>query len=406
LSCPLDQWLCRICSLPGSVPRPADLLCRQIIDLRRTLHHVWSHSAFYREHFRSLPACVREGLGAGVWPQTPEELTCLPFTSAEDLTGNHAWRRFLCVSQDDVARVVTLHTSGTTGFLSGGGSKRLAFTVSDLARTVDFFSMGMTLMVEPGDLVLVLLPGAERPGGVADLLLRGLARLGRGCSGSPFISPAYPPVCKALAMPADLTADQLASTLGQPANTTDRPSVCVVASPSQLQRLTDPADAAVQQVSEVIAGRVRTVLSSAEPLPSSLRAQVADVWDCEVFDHYGLTESGYGGGVECSAHDGYHWREADLWLEIVDPISRQPVPDGEMGEVVITTLRRQAMPLIRYRTGDAARILSGPCACGSPLRRLGTVSGRLLPGADGPHTMILPKAGGRGSQGAYHAEIS
>jgi phenylacetate-coenzyme A ligase PaaK-like adenylate-forming protein len=74
---------------------------------------------------------------------------------------------------------------------------------------------------------------------------------------------------------------------------------------------------------------------------------------------------------------GYHLREADLYFEIVDPVEGRPIPDGETGEVVFTTLTRSGMPLIRYRTGDLARFLPGPCRCGTVLRRLSHVRGRL-----------------------------
>jgi phenylacetate-coenzyme A ligase PaaK-like adenylate-forming protein len=74
---------------------------------------------------------------------------------------------------------------------------------------------------------------------------------------------------------------------------------------------------------------------------------------------------------------GYHLREADLLFEIIDPVSGLPIPDGEWGEVVFTTLTRRGMPLIRYRTGDRSRFLTDPCPCGTVLRRLDRVSGRL-----------------------------
>jgi phenylacetate-coenzyme A ligase PaaK-like adenylate-forming protein len=102
-----------------------------------------------------------------------------------------------------------------------------------------------------------------------------------------------------------------------------------------------------------------------------------------------MTEMGYGGGVECDAHDGYHLREADLFMEIVDPTTGRVLPDGVSGEVVVTTLTRRAMPLIRYRTGDQARLLPDYCPCGSTLRRLGKVQGRLTNGAAlGPLTWL------------------
>ena len=97
-------------------------------------------------------------------------------------------------------------------------------------------------------------------------------------------------------------------------------------------------------------------------------------WGCRVYNHYGMTEMGLGGD-QCSAREGYHLREADLLFEIVDPAGRQV--RMEYGEVVFSTLTRKGMPLIRYRTGDVSRFLPGPCRCGSVLRRMERVSGRL-----------------------------
>jgi phenylacetate-CoA ligase len=89
-----------------------------------------------------------------------------------------------------------------------------------------------------------------------------------------------------------------------------------------------------------------------------------------------MTEMGFGAAMSCAAQDGYHLREADLLFEIIDPVSGKPLPNGHMGEVVFTTLNHQAMPLIRYRTGDLAAIINRPCPCGSKLRRMAWVQGR------------------------------
>ncbi|MFO7497620.1 MAG: hypothetical protein R6X05_18515 [Desulfobacterales bacterium] len=94
-----------------------------------------------------------------------------------------------------------------------------------------------------------------------------------------------------------------------------------------------------------------------------------------------MTEMGYGGGVACEARDGCHLREADIFVEVVDPETGLGVPDGVAGEVVFTTLAISAMPLIRYRTDDLARFLPEPCPCGSRLRRLGKIAGRRANGA-------------------------
>jgi phenylacetate-CoA ligase len=76
--------------------------------------------------------------------------------------------------------------------------------------------------------------------------------------------------------------------------------------------------------------------------------------------------------------NGYHMREADLLFEIIDPVSGEVLPDGCEGEVVFTTLTRQGMPLIRYRTGDISKFMTEPCPCGSVLKRMAPVRDRLL----------------------------
>jgi phenylacetate-coenzyme A ligase PaaK-like adenylate-forming protein len=87
---------------------------------------------------------------------------------------------------------------------------------------------------------------------------------------------------------------------------------------------------------------------------------------------------GLGVAVECDAHDGYHFNEADLLLEVIDPVTGNPVEAGHQGELVFTTLTRKAMPLIRYRTHDISRIIQEPCPCGaSTLLRIDQVKKRL-----------------------------
>jgi hypothetical protein len=104
---------------------------------------------------------------------------------------------------------------------------------------------------------------------------------------------------------------------------------------------------------------------------------------------------GLGGGVDCEAHAGYHLREPDLYLEVVDPSTGQVLPEGAPGEIVLTTLTRRGMPLVRYRTGDLSRLVPGPCPCGSALRRLARVRGRTdartVPCGPGSAAVTLPE---------------
>jgi phenylacetate-coenzyme A ligase PaaK-like adenylate-forming protein len=116
-----------------------------------------------------------------------------------------------------------------------------------------------------------------------------------------------------------------------------------------------------------------------------MRRAIETAWGCRVFEHYGSTELGLGGAVQCEAFAGLHVREADLLFEVIHPDTGEALPDGVEGELVATTLTRQGMPLIRYRTGDLVRMSANRCRCGSALRCLERVTGRrdeavLLPG--------------------------
>lgn len=362
--CPLDAWLAGQCGAATSRELPERLAQMQLHLLRLTVKQAM-RGAFYATRLQGRAHNLT----------TLEDLTLLPFTTAEDL---HNWGDFLCVSQGDVQRMVTLHTSGTTG-----QPKRLAFTDADLARTRDFFAVGMSQLVRSGQRLAVLLPGAERPDGVADLLRQAL-----GSSGVEVVAP--PPQMHMAVRPHEESSgppqrtaqagESLARWLEQAG------AHCLVAAPAQLASLlirfptTGPKN---------LAG----VLSSAEPLAAALGQSLRQHWQCEVLDHYGLTETAYGGAVECAAHQGFHVRELDVLIEIVDISGSKVLPHGQAGEVVITTLQREAMPLVRYRTGDVARILPGPCACGSPLRRLGPVLGRIERPVGASPRIVCPSKG-------------
>ena len=108
-----------------------------------------------------------------------------------------------------------------------------------------------------------------------------------------------------------------------------------------------------------------------------MRQRIANELGVELYDIYGLTEV-YGPGIaiSCDAHDGMHYWDDYVYIEIVNPKTGEPVPDGEFGEIVITTLRKQGAPLIRYRTHDLSRKLTGECSCGSKYPRIDTIIGR------------------------------
>lgn len=123
--------------------------------------------------------------------------------------------------------------------------------------------------------------------------------------------------------------------------------------------------------------KLRKAILGSERWGDKMRARISEELGVELYDIYGLTEI-YGPGISisCSANNGLHYWDDYLLFEIIDPQSGQPLPDGEYGELVITTLVKQGAPLIRYRTRDMTRLLPGECACGLNHPRHDIILGR------------------------------
>ncbi|MEW6624225.1 MAG: phenylacetate--CoA ligase [Bacillota bacterium] len=108
-----------------------------------------------------------------------------------------------------------------------------------------------------------------------------------------------------------------------------------------------------------------------------MRGRIKEILAIEVYDIYGLTEV-YGPGIaiDCPYHQGMHYWSDYLFMEVIDPLTEMPLPPGEVGELVITTISKEAMPLIRYRTRDLTRLVPGCCPCGSSHPRIDRIVGR------------------------------
>jgi phenylacetate-CoA ligase len=123
--------------------------------------------------------------------------------------------------------------------------------------------------------------------------------------------------------------------------------------------------------------RLKTLVIGAEPHTDEQRRRIEELLGVRAFNSFGLSEmSGPGVAFECEYQTGLHLWEDAFYLEIIDPDTLEPLPDGETGELVLTSLDRQAMPLLRYRTRDLTRILPGDCPCGRTHRRIDRVKGR------------------------------
>jgi phenylacetate-CoA ligase len=123
--------------------------------------------------------------------------------------------------------------------------------------------------------------------------------------------------------------------------------------------------------------KLRIGIFGSERWGESMRGRMRELLGIECFDIYGLTELyGPGMGIDCAQHSGIHFWQDYYLVEIVDPETGRVQPEGEEGEIVLTTLRKEAMPLVRYRTRDISRIIPGACPCGSPFPRLARLTGR------------------------------
>lgn len=123
--------------------------------------------------------------------------------------------------------------------------------------------------------------------------------------------------------------------------------------------------------------KLRVLCIGAEPHSEEQRQRIEQNLGVKAYNSYGISEMmGPGVAFECQEQNGLHIWEDYFIVEIIDPVTLKPVPDGELGELVITTINREAMPLLRYRTRDLTRILPGECPCGRHHKRLARLQGR------------------------------
>lgn len=305
-----SSYVERLIRLKSGAENAAQLREYQLRMLDEVVSYARENSRYYADSLKHVAGHVAD-------------VSALPFTCAADIASH--WRDMVCTAQKDIARIVTMRTSGTTG-----PPKRLCFSAAEQEATVDFFRYGMRELADPGDAVLILLP-CETEGSVGKLLAAGIERI-----------PARPLL---YGIPTDYTA--LIAFLRQTA------VQVIVGIPQQLLKLSRllALEGGVPSLKSVLVG---TDYSS----PGMMRT-IGQNLHCRVHDNYGMTELCYGGGVEPRQGRGYHMRHHDFLFEIVDPQSGAPVPFGGWGEVVFTTLTRRCMPLIRYRTGDISRFISG-----------------------------------------------
>ena len=334
----IDQWIAQKIGCDAQEKLSRSVLEKyQLQMLKETLTYVTERSIFYKKKYENID-----------WQSEIKDISdisVLPLMTTEELSSQV--EALICTSADEISRIVTQSTAGTTG-----NPKRIFFTEEDLELMVDYIHFGLQVMITPGDVFLLLMP-CEKPGSVGDLVRRGVEKIGAK-------------VISVGAMPLDGSLDdEVIAIIKKESVTTG------VATPQTGERLAKKTAA-----DEEVCSNMRTILLTAQYVSDECKKNVEDIWGCKVFEHYGMTEMGLGGAMACEIRKGYHPRENDLLLEIIDPDTGEVLPPGEYGEIVFTTLTRRALPLIRYRTGDYSRWLETPCACGSVLKILDRVKDR------------------------------
>lgn len=288
---------------------------------------------------------AREEARTGFYAHLPKQLSSLkelehlPFTTEENLAQNAG--KLLLVSQSDIQRILSDATSGTTGL-----PKRVFYTMNDCRNTIELYKAGLGEFVFPGSRTMICMPFSG-PFGLGELISTAIEELG-----------ATP-----LKAGIGLTFRQLEELIKK-----EQPDT-FVGMPSHLYSLL------------TVLGPIslKRALISGDACPKSATKRIEEILGSKLFPHYGSREMGMAGAITCPAHEGMHLRENHIIAEIIDERGKR-LPDGEEGELVITTIGMEAMPLIRYRTGDYTRILPGKCACGSETIRLDLLRRKGNPG--------------------------
>ena len=303
--------------------------------LRATVRHCMN-SPFYKKRFA---AC-------GLTPddiRTPADLHKIPFTTKQDLRDTYPFG----IASVPLEKCVRLHSSsGTTG-----NPTVVLHTARDLDQWAEAVARCLWMVgCRPDDVFQNTSGYGMFTGGLG--FQYGAEKLGM------------------LTVPA-----AAGNTLRQLKFFTDFGTTVVHAIPSYAGRLYEVM--CQQGIDPRRDTKLRTLVIGAEPHSEDTRRRIEEMLGVKAYNSFGMSEMcGPGVAFECPEQNGMHIWEDYYIVEIVDPDTLEPVPDGEVGELVLTTLNREAMPLLRYRTRDLTRILPGKCPCGREHKRLDRMKGR------------------------------
>ena len=312
-----------------------DLEQLQLERLQSTLYRVATHVPFYRQKFKELKVDP-DGFRA------LSELTSLPFTTKQDLRDNYPYGLF-AVPLREVVRVHS--SSGTTGQATVVG-----YTQNDLKTWANLIARILTATgVTNDDVVQIAFGYGLFTGGFG--MHYGAERVG-----------------------ASVIPISSGNTKRQIQIMQDFRTTALICTPSYALVL---ADAMQEMGINTSSLSLKYGLFGGEPWSEAMRQEIQNKLGIIATDNYGLSEiMGPGVAGECQECNGLHLNEDHFLCEVINPETLDPVRPGEIGELVITTLTKEAFPVIRYRTRDLTRIIEEPCPCGRTLRRMQRVLGR------------------------------
>ena len=320
---------------PPKVANREELKEYQLKGLQWTVNHVWQNSPFFRESFE------RSGVAPGDI-KTLDDLRCLPFTGADDFRRGYPYP-MLSVAHEDIVRIHA--SSGTTG-----KRKIVCYTQKDIDDWLDMFSRCYEMAnLTRNDKVQICVGYGVWTAGVGFQL--GCERFG------------------AMTIPSGPGNLEMQMTFLEDFGTT---VLCCTASMALLvaQEVKKRGLKERLNLKKIIAGSERTSQAMKTKIMELLGVE-------EYYDIPGLTELyGPGTGLSCSHSENIHYWADYYILEILDPETLEPVSPGEVGEMVYTTLSKEAAPLIRYRSRDLTRFIEEPCPCGCFLPRHAPILGR------------------------------
>ena len=312
-----------------------DLEQLQLERLQSTLYRVGTHVPFYRKKFEELKFNYDN-------VRSLNDLRRLPFTIKQDLRDNYPYGLFAVPLRD----VVRVHSSSGTS----GQATVVGYTRNDIKTWSNLVARVITAAgVTKNDVIQIAFGYGLFTGGFG-------LHYGAELVGTSVIPISSGNTKRQIQIMQDFKTTALVCT----------PSYALVMADTMMEMGINPNGLSL-----------RYGLFGGEPWSEGMRREINEKLGIIATDNYGLSEvMGPGVSGECLECNGLHINEDHFLLEILDPNTLEPVPEGEVGELVITTLTKEAFPMIRYRTRDLTRFIPGPCACGRTMRRMQRVMGR------------------------------